>query len=321
MFLKKDTGRTILIGPFIDDTDGKTAETGLASSPGSIDIDLYKGAATSVTTSITATTSGGSNDIAHVANGYYSLELTAANVDTCGELKITANIAGSLPVWHNFQIVEETVYDALFGDVSGAGLQVNVTQIEGSDATDQINAACDASIVTYNLDHLMAAAVASNADMTAEVVDGSVLSNILTKTGDTSDYAYATDSLEALGENAAAILTDTAEIGSAGAGLTAVPWNAAWDAEVQSECTDALNAYDPPTKAEMDAMWTTGLTESYAANGAEPTPAQFLFMIWSCMSDFGISSTTITSKKLDDSTAMIWTIDSATDPTARNRTS
>ncbi|MFA5123805.1 hypothetical protein, partial [Zavarzinia sp.] len=42
-------------------------------------------------------------------------------------------------------------------------------------------------------------------------------------------------------------------LGAAGAGLTAVPWNAAWDAEVQSEATDALNAYDPPTKAELDA--------------------------------------------------------------------
>lgn len=41
------------------------------------------------------------------------------------------------------------------------------------------------------------------------------------------------------------------DIGVAGAGLTAIPWNAAWDAEVQSEATDALNAYDPPTKAEM----------------------------------------------------------------------
>ena len=51
----------------------------------------------------------------------------------------------------------------------------------------------------------------------------------------------------------ASILTDTAVIGAAGAGLTAVPWNASWDAEVQSECADALAAYDPPTKAELDA--------------------------------------------------------------------
>lgn len=34
---------------------------------------------------------------------------------------------------------------------------------------------------------------------------------------------------------------DTA-IGVAGSGLTAVPWNAAWDAEVQSECDDAITA-------------------------------------------------------------------------------
>jgi hypothetical protein len=53
------------------------------------------------------------------------------------------------------------------------------------------------------------------------------------------------------------ILLDTAVIGSAGAGLTAVPWNSAWDAEVQSECADALTAYDPPTKAEMDSAHST----------------------------------------------------------------
>jgi len=42
----------------------------------------------------------------------------------------------------------------------------------------------------------------------------------------------------------AAILIDTAEIGAAGAGLTAVPWNAAWDAQVESEVDDALVARD-----------------------------------------------------------------------------
>ena len=40
----------------------------------------------------------------------------------------------------------------------------------------------------------------------------------------------------------AAIIADTAVIGAAGAGLTSVPWNAAWDAQVQSECADALVA-------------------------------------------------------------------------------
>lgn len=38
------------------------------------------------------------------------------------------------------------------------------------------------------------------------------------------------------------ILLDTAEIGAAGVGLTDIPWNAAWDVEVESECNDALIA-------------------------------------------------------------------------------
>lgn len=49
------------------------------------------------------------------------------------------------------------------------------------------------------------------------------------------------------------VLVDTAVIGALGAGLTAIPWNASWDAEVQSEVADALTVYDPPTNAELDS--------------------------------------------------------------------
>ena len=265
MFLRQSTKTSIVLGPFVDDADGKTAETGL--TVGSIDVDLYKFSNTvpqAITTAITpnasGSDSGNDNDMVHIANGYYSLELSTGNTDTCGPLKITSNISGALPVWANFHVLEEAIYDALFaasatgellvdvvkdsGDSTAADnmelmfdgtgyaggttkLSVNTTQIEGSDATDQINAACDA----------------------------------------------------------------------------------------------AFSDYDPPTKAEMDAMWTTALTESYADKGVAPTPAQFLFMIWSCMSDFSITSTTIASRKIDGSTAaeMEWTIDDATNPTSRTR--
>lgn len=67
----------------------------------------------------------------------------------------------------------------------------------------------------------------------------------------------------------AAIVADTAEIGTAGAGLTNIPWNASWDAEVQSECTDALNAYDPPTNTEMEAR--TLVAANYATAAALTT--------------------------------------------------
>lgn len=64
----------------------------------------------------------------------------------------------------------------------------------------------------------------------------------------------------------AAIEAQTDDIGAAGAGLTGVPWNAAWDAEVQSECTDALNAYDPPTKAELDTAQGAVTVAALGAN-------------------------------------------------------
>ena len=48
-----------------------------------------------------------------------------------------------------------------------------------------------------------------------------------------------------------AIKAVTDAIGATGSGLSAVPWNAAWDAEVQSECTDAITAASLPTAAQI----------------------------------------------------------------------
>lgn len=55
-----------------------------------------------------------------------------------------------------------------------------------------------------------------------------------------------------------------------------IPWNSAWDAEVQSEATDALNAYDPPTRAELTSDIGTvtailGALNTAAATGAVTT--------------------------------------------------
>jgi len=63
--------------------------------------------------------------------------------------------------------------------------------------------------------------------------------------------------------NAAAVVT---ALGT-GSTLTAVPYNSAWDAEIQSEVTDALTAYDPPTNAEMEARTlVSGSYSTYAAS-------------------------------------------------------
>lgn len=69
----------------------------------------------------------------------------------------------------------------------------------------------------------------------------------------------------------AVIESQTDDIGAAGAGLTAIPWNAVWDTEVQSEAADALIAYDPPTNAEMEAR--TILAAAYFDPAADTVAA------------------------------------------------
>ena len=57
-------------------------------------------------------------------------------------------------------------------------------------------------------------------------------------------------------------------VGTAGVGLTNIPWNAAWDAEVQSECADALTAYGASTYAGADTSGTTTLLSRLSATRA-----------------------------------------------------
>jgi hypothetical protein len=89
--------------------------------------------------------------------------------------------------------------------------------------------------------------------------------------------------------------------------------------------TDALQALkdDQMTAGDLQtAILTSALTESYAADGSAPTLAQICFQIWSFLSEKSVSSTTLTAHKIDGSTsAMTFTLDSATNPTSITRAS
>ena len=128
--LRQSTATAVLIGPFLDDQDGKTPETGLDVT--SMDADLYKHSNTHPLTKgdLSLTASGGSNDCAHVANGYYSLELTSGNTDTAGRLILSINISGALPVWHSLVVVPQQVFDSVVLDTDE--LQVHTTEISDS---------------------------------------------------------------------------------------------------------------------------------------------------------------------------------------------
>ena len=72
--------------------------------------------------------------------------------------------------------------------------------------------------------------------------------------------------------------------------------------------------------AVVDVWSTYALTESYAAEGAAATPAELLYLAQAMDGEKAISSTTVTLKKLDQSTtAATYTLDSSTSPTSITR--
>ena len=72
----------------------------------------------------------------------------------------------------------------------------------------------------------------------------------------------------------------------------------------------------------LSATGSTALTEGYATDGSAPTLNQILYMIWSMLAEKSVSTTTLTTKKLDGTTtAMTFTLDDGTSPTSITRAS
>lgn len=70
----------------------------------------------------------------------------------------------------------------------------------------------------------------------------------------------------------------------------------------------------------IDAILTRAMTEAYAADGATMTVAQALYMLIAVLTEFSVSGTTMTAKKINGSTtAATFTLDDADDPTSITR--
>lgn len=128
--LKQSTAsQEIPLGYFLDSTDGDTEETGLTIA--NTDIKLWKNGASTLANK----NSGGAT---HIANGVYYCTLDATDTNTLGALVIFVHVSGALAIKVNCVVLPANVYDSLIA--ASDYLQADTTQIEGSDATDQINA-------------------------------------------------------------------------------------------------------------------------------------------------------------------------------------
>lgn len=119
----------IPLGPFVDSSDGNTAETDLTIA--NTDIKLQKNGAT-------AQADKNSGGATHIATGDYYTVLDATDTDTVGPMRVKVHVSGALPVWLDCVVYEEAVYDRDFaasalGYVANA--PVNVAQFGGSNLT------------------------------------------------------------------------------------------------------------------------------------------------------------------------------------------
>jgi len=168
--LKIDTATNVLVGPTTAIADAIAPV--VAMTVGDVSCDLFKGVAR---TALTLTTVGaGVNDLVLVASsdGYWNLELTAANVDTLGELTIGFSLpAVFLPFKEVFNVISANEYDSKYStDV----LQVHVVEF----TADVINAAAiaDGAIdaATFASGAINAAAIATNAITDTKINTGAI---------------------------------------------------------------------------------------------------------------------------------------------------
>ena len=128
-WLRQGTAATLLVGPFIDDTDGKTAKTSLGLGGGDFLV-WKKGGGTPAAK---ADSAGGT----HTVLGYYTTTLDATtDTATLGELSVIVHKATALPVRQDYLVMAQAIYDALVSPASTTTrLPVDVVRINSNTPT------------------------------------------------------------------------------------------------------------------------------------------------------------------------------------------
>ena len=161
-FLKQSTSVTIKFGPFLDEDDGKTAETGLAIAQA--DIRLSKNGANIAQTNNSA---GATAD----ELGFYDVPLDDTDTGTLGSLLVAVHESGALPVFQYFMVVSANVWDSLFGSDK---LQVHAAEISAALIT-ATSIAGDAITEAKIADNAIAAEhIAADAIGASEIADNAI---------------------------------------------------------------------------------------------------------------------------------------------------
>lgn len=187
-WLKQSTAVTVMIGPFLDEDDGKTAEVALTLTQP--DIRLSKnGAAFAQKNSVQTLT--------HDENGYYSLDLSNVDTNALGRLTVHVNESGALPVWYDFMVIDANAFNSI---VLGTDvLDVSLVEIIGSatsatDLKDFVDAGYDPATNT-----ITAVLDVTNA-VTVGTINANVIDAVAIAAGAIDAAALATDAIDKISD-------------------------------------------------------------------------------------------------------------------------
>lgn len=161
-WLKQSTSVDVPIGPFVDQTDGFTAETALTLTQP--DIRLKKNGAAWAQKNAAQT-------LAHEENGYYEVTLDATDTNTLGLLRLAVNESGALPIFEDYLVVPTNIWDSLF---STDLLQVDLTQWLGAAPNALVSSRVDASVGAIAANAITATSINADAVTAAKIADSAI---------------------------------------------------------------------------------------------------------------------------------------------------
>jgi hypothetical protein len=242
-FLKQSTSVDLVIGPFLDDVDGKTAETALTITQP--DIRLKKGSAAWAQKAAAQT-------LTHEENGNYEVTLDATDTNTLGYLRVHVHEAGALPVWEDFMVMPANVWDSLFG---ADALQVHAVEISNGLITAAAIAADAITDAKVASDVTIASVTGAVGSVTGNV-GGNVAGTIGGLTAAALKDFFDTDSTTTFGSAVAGSVVKEIADNAGGGGLSAGDIaDAVWDETRAGHAT-------PGTFGEGLALADGGITRA-----------------------------------------------------------
>ena len=206
IWLRQSTAVTVKLGPFVDETDGKTAETGLTISQADVRLSKNGGDMAQKNNASSCT---------HDEIGQYDCPLSTTDTNTLGVLRVMVHESGALPVWADFMVVPANVWDSLFG---ADYLQVDAIQLLGT----AVATPATAGLMDVNVKQVSGDATA--ADNLELMFDGTGYAGGTTKLGvnaaQISGDATAADTLESIIEGATALAVNATQIGGSATAAT-----------------------------------------------------------------------------------------------------